>query len=267
MKVDLATLLRPHLLKLKPYTSARDEYSGSEGVFLDANENPFGSITEVDHNRYPDPYQSALKVEIAKIKGCEPAQIFLGNGSDEAIDLLFRAFCNPGKDNVILLPPTYGMYGVSASINHVEIRNVDLTPDFLLREPSSRVALANAYALYTLQRSSRIISHCSRRTGPCVEGSHASDVLIRRRRREALQHRRFPAQESLHVNRDKRATLLLRPCEEPMQSVSVGFLRRHRRLLPVYHPLQVAPPRLEQSISRLREEHCFETLCVRLQRD
>ena len=133
MKVDLASLLRPHLLKLKPYTSARDEYSGKEGVFLDANENPFGSITEVDHNRYPDPYQSALKVEIAKIKGCEPAQIFLGNGSDEAIDLLFRAFCNPGKDNVILLPPTYGMYGVSASINQVEIRNVALTPDFQLQ--------------------------------------------------------------------------------------------------------------------------------------
>jgi histidinol-phosphate aminotransferase len=122
MKVDLASLLRPHLLTLKPYTSARDEYSGSEGVFLDANENPFGSITQADYNRYPDPYQSALKSEIAQIKGCAPTQIFLGNGSDEAIDLLFRAFCNPGKDNVILLPPTYGMYGVSASINNVEIR-------------------------------------------------------------------------------------------------------------------------------------------------
>ena len=133
MKVDLATLLRPHLLTLKPYTSARDEYSGSEGVFLDANENPFGSITQVDYNRYPDPYQSALKLEIAQIKGCVPTQIFLGNGSDEAIDLLFRAFCNPGKDNVILLPPTYGMYGVSASINNVEIRNVALTPDFQLQ--------------------------------------------------------------------------------------------------------------------------------------
>jgi histidinol-phosphate aminotransferase len=142
MKVDLVTLLRPHLLKLKPYTSARDEYSGSEGVFLDANENPFGSITEVDHNRYPDPYQSALKVEIAKIKGCEPSQIFLGNGSDEAIDLLFRAFCNPGKDNVILLPPTYGMYGVSASINQVEIRNVALTPDFQL-QPDKILAAAD----------------------------------------------------------------------------------------------------------------------------
>ena len=143
MKVDLASLLRPHLLKLNPYTSARDEYSGSEGVFLDANENPFGSITQEDYNRYPDPYQSALKVEIAKIKGCAPAQIFLGNGSDEAIDLLFRAFCNPGKDNVILLPPTYGMYGVSASINDIAIRNVALTPDFQL-QPEKILAAADA---------------------------------------------------------------------------------------------------------------------------
>jgi histidinol-phosphate aminotransferase len=143
MKVDLASLLRPHLLTLKPYTSARDEYSGLEGVFLDANENPFGSITQADYNRYPDPYQSALKSEIAQIKGCAPAQIFLGNGSDEAIDLLFRAFCNPGKDNVILLPPTYGMYGVSASINNVEIRNVALTPDFQL-QPEKILAAADA---------------------------------------------------------------------------------------------------------------------------
>jgi len=143
MKVDLASLLRPHLLTLKPYTSARDEYSGSEGVFLDANENPYGSITQADYNRYPDPYQSALKVEIAKIKGCAPAQIFLGNGSDEAIDLLFRAFCNPGKDNVILLPPTYGMYGVSASINDIAIRNVALTPDFQL-QPEKILAAADA---------------------------------------------------------------------------------------------------------------------------
>ena len=143
MKVDLASLLRPHLLSLKPYTSARDEYSGSEGVFLDANENPFGSITQADYNRYPDPYQSALKSEIAQIKGCAPTQIFLGNGSDEAIDLLFRAFCNPGKDNVILLPPTYGMYGVSASINNIEIRNVALTPDFQL-QPEKILAAADA---------------------------------------------------------------------------------------------------------------------------
>jgi len=145
MRIDIASLLRPHLRQLQPYTSARDEYSGSEGVFLDANENPFGSSTSQDFNRYPDPYQSALKEEIANIKGASPAQIFLGNGSDEAIDLLFRAFCNPGQDNVILLPPTYGMYGVSAAINGVEVRNVPLTPDFQL-QPEKILAAADAYS-------------------------------------------------------------------------------------------------------------------------
>ncbi len=133
MSFDLNSLLRPHIAKLQPYTSARDEYTGKIGVFLDANENPYGSVTEQDFNRYPDPYQSDLKVEISKIKEVKPSQIFLGNGSDEAIDLLFRAFCNPGKDNVILLPPTYGMYEVSASINDVETRRVSLTSDFQLQ--------------------------------------------------------------------------------------------------------------------------------------
>lgn len=133
MSFDLNLLLRPHIAKLEPYTSARDEYTGTEGVFLDANENPFGSITTQDFNRYPDPYQSKLKAKISEIKQVHPSQIFLGNGSDEAIDLLFRAFCRPGIDNVILLPPTYGMYEVSASINDVEIRKIPLTEDFQLQ--------------------------------------------------------------------------------------------------------------------------------------
>ncbi|WP_296700775.1 histidinol-phosphate transaminase [Algoriphagus sp.] len=133
MDFYLNSLLRPHIAKLQPYTSARDEYTGKIGIFLDANENPYGSVTDKDYNRYPDPYQSELKEEIAIIKEVRPSQIFLGNGSDEAIDLLFRAFCNPGKDNVILLPPTYGMYEVSASINDVEIRRVALTSDFQLQ--------------------------------------------------------------------------------------------------------------------------------------
>ncbi|MBN7816089.1 histidinol-phosphate transaminase [Algoriphagus pacificus] len=133
MKFYLISLLRPHIATLQPYTSARDEYTGKIGVFLDANENPYGSITDQDFNRYPDPYQSDLKTEISKIKEVPADQIFLGNGSDEAIDLLFRAFCNPGKDNVILLPPTYGMYEVSASINDVAIRKVPLTSDFQMQ--------------------------------------------------------------------------------------------------------------------------------------
>lgn len=133
MNFNLNKLLRPHIAGLQPYTSARDEYTGKIGIFLDANENPYGSITDQDYNRYPDPYQQELKEKISGIKQVDPSQIFLGNGSDEAIDLLFRAFCNPGKDNVILLPPTYGMYEVSASINDIKTRKVALTSDFQLQ--------------------------------------------------------------------------------------------------------------------------------------
>lgn len=133
MSFKIEKLLRPHIATLQAYTSARDEYKGKEGVFLDANENPFGSITVQDFNRYPDPYQLELKEKISQIKGVKTSRIFLGNGSDEAIDLLFRAFCIPEKDNVILLPPTYGMYEVSASINNVEVQKVPLTAGFQLR--------------------------------------------------------------------------------------------------------------------------------------
>ena len=127
---DPNDLLRPHLKSLVPYSSARDDYKGSEGVFLDANENPLGSITDRDWNRYPDPYQKALKARIAEVKDVNPEQIFLGNGSDEPIDSLFRAFCEPGVDHVIINPPTYGMYKVSADINGVEAKEVLLTGDY-----------------------------------------------------------------------------------------------------------------------------------------
>lgn len=127
---DPRDLLRPHLRELVPYASARDDYQGSFGVFLDANENPLGSISAEKWNRYPDPYQTKLKAKIAEIKRLPTNQIFLGNGSDEPIDLLFRAFCEPGVDNVIINPPTYGMYKVSADINNVATREVLLTPDF-----------------------------------------------------------------------------------------------------------------------------------------
>lgn len=138
---QLTQLLRPHILTLTPYSSARDEYTGKEGVFLDANENPFGSTLDGpalrgsttntgDYNRYPDPHQWAIKKRLAPIKGVRPEQIFLGNGSDEPIDLLVRATCTPGRDRILIMPPTYGMYEVSAAVNDVEISKVPLTPDF-----------------------------------------------------------------------------------------------------------------------------------------
>jgi histidinol-phosphate aminotransferase len=135
MAFNLNSILRPHIASMVPYASARDEYEGTEGIFLDANENPLGSITPQLYNRYPDPYQKALKAKIAPIKGARTEQIFLGNGSDEAIDLLMRATCIPGKDEIILLPPTYGMYEVSAALNDIHIVRVLLTTEFQIDLP------------------------------------------------------------------------------------------------------------------------------------
>lgn len=130
--MDINDLVRENIKNLRPYSTARDEFKGQASVFLDANENSYGSPLPANYNRYPDPLQLDLKDAISKIKGVPIENTFLGNGSDEAIDLLFRAFCNPGKDNVIVLPPTYGMYEVSANINDVEIRKVNLLPNFQL---------------------------------------------------------------------------------------------------------------------------------------
>lgn len=123
----LKELTRSNIWDLKPYSSARDEYNGAAAsVFLDANENPYN----MPHNRYPDPLQRELKAELAKIKKVSPEHIFLGNGSDEAIDLMYRAFCDPVIDNVVAIAPTYGMYEVCANVNDVDYRRVLLDEDF-----------------------------------------------------------------------------------------------------------------------------------------
>lgn len=125
MKVDIQKLFRRNILNLEPYSSARDEFKGENGIFLDANENPFGEL-----NRYPDPYQSKVKQKLSEINQISTENIFLGNGSDEVIDLAFRIFCEPKKDKVLTFSPTYGMYKVSANINDVELINLDLNDDF-----------------------------------------------------------------------------------------------------------------------------------------
>jgi histidinol-phosphate aminotransferase len=129
---DLNKLLRDNIRDLVPYSSARDDFKGEAEVYLDANENSLGSPLTKWYNRYPDPHQWKVKEALAKIKGIAPQHIFLGNGSDECIDLLYRAFCVPGRDNVIINPPTYGMYAVSAHINDVEVRRAVLLDDFQL---------------------------------------------------------------------------------------------------------------------------------------
>ena len=126
--MDLKSLVRPNIWELKPYSSARDEFHGSASVFLDANENPYNE----PYNRYPDPLQWVLKDRIAELKDVDRNSIFLGNGSDEPIDLLIRAFCQPAVDCIVSITPSYGMYEVAANVNDVEFRKVELTADFEL---------------------------------------------------------------------------------------------------------------------------------------
>jgi len=123
---DLTKLVRENIQKVVPYSSARDEFTGEEGIFLDANENPITSLAAAQYNRYPDPHQRKLKQKISPIKKVAAENIFLGNGSDEPIDLLIRAFCEPKQDEILILPPTYGMYKVCAAIQDVAINTVPL---------------------------------------------------------------------------------------------------------------------------------------------
>lgn len=132
MAFDLDKVVRPNIKTLKPYSSAKDEYTGEAKILLDANENSLGSPLLKWYNRYPDPYQSKVKEKMAFVKQIAANQIFLGNGSDECIDILFRTFCEPGKDNIIICPPTYPMYEVGANINDIAIQKVPLLPDYQL---------------------------------------------------------------------------------------------------------------------------------------
>lgn len=141
MDFNLHNLVRENIKKMTPYAAARHEFSGEASVYLDANENAFGSPLAEKFNRYPDPLQIRIKQKLSRIKGVLPQNIFLGNGSDEAIDLLFRIFCEPGRDNVLLFPPTYGMYQVCAEMNNVQTKKINLTSDFQLDLDSIAAAI------------------------------------------------------------------------------------------------------------------------------
>ena len=165
--ISLEQLVRPNIWSLAPYSSARDEYSGKEAhVFLDANENPYNA----PYNRYPDPLQRELKVQIAKVKGVRPENIFLGNGSDEAIDLPYRVFCEPGRDNVVAIEPTYGMYRVCADINNVEYRPVLLDEQFQLHADQ---------ALAACDEHTKLVWLCSPNnpTGNLLQGSEVLRII------------------------------------------------------------------------------------------
>ena len=162
------SLVRPNIASLAPYSTARDEYKGDIGIFLDANENPYNN----GYNRYPDPRQKALKAHISALKGIAPARIFIGNGSDEAIDLCFRIFCTPGVDNAIAIRPSYGMYRVAADINDVEVREVQLNDDFSL---PVEALLARA------DSRSKLLFLCSPNnpTGNCFPLTQMEEILRR----------------------------------------------------------------------------------------
>lgn len=136
MEIDVRSLMRPNIQKLTPYASARSEFTGKADIFLDANENSFQSVgTQKNYTRYPDPLQKRIKQKLAQLENISPEQIFLGNGSDEGIDLLLRIFCEPGKDKILVMPPTYGMYKVCADINDLEVITVSLKADFSIDTP------------------------------------------------------------------------------------------------------------------------------------
>lgn len=170
MSFDLNKLVRENIKKLKPYSSARSEFSGVAQVFLDANENAFGSPLTKWYNRYPDPLQWELKRKISTIKNIAAENILLGNGSDECIDLLIRAFCDPLKDNIIICPPTYGMYEVYAHINDVPVKEVPLLPNFQI----NLEGLENA-----IDQNTKLIFFCSPNnpTGNSMEREDIEMVL------------------------------------------------------------------------------------------
>jgi histidinol-phosphate aminotransferase len=163
---DIETLVRPNIRSLTPYSSARDDYKGNEGIFLDANENPFGSL-----NRYPDPWQTELKKVVGRIKGIETEKIFLGNGSDEIIDLCFRIFCTPSVDKALTFSPSYGMYGVSASVNDINLLTIPLDEKFQIDQ--------DTLSPYLKDRKLKIILICSPNnpTGNCFDRKSIEKIL------------------------------------------------------------------------------------------
>lgn len=167
---QIDNLLRRNIKNLVPYSSARDEFKGTANVFLDANENSYGSPLMKWYNRYPDPLQRKVKEKLSEVKGVPSEHIFLGNGSDECIDVLFRCFCEPGKDNIIIVPPTYGMYEVSANINDVLVKKVPLLPNYQLNLPAIEEAVDD---------NTKMIFLCSPNnpTGNCLVREDVEAVL------------------------------------------------------------------------------------------
>lgn len=247
--MNLQNFVRPNIWRLKPYSSARHEFEGEADVYLDANENPYGA----PYSRYPDPLQWELKEKIAEYKGIGSEQIFLGNGSDEAIDLLIRIFCNPGLDEIIIVPPTYGMYKVCADISDVRVRECWLTPDFQLDLP----AIINSSTPNT-----KLLFICSPNnpTGNLIHAELVGEVL-----------KVFPGiviLDEAYIDFAEEATWLPRLNEYPnlviLQTFSKAWGLAGIRLglafasIDIIHLMnKVKPP---YNINKLTQEHAFHAL-------
>jgi histidinol-phosphate aminotransferase len=169
MAFDLDKIVRENVKRLIPYSSARSEFDGAAQIFLDANENSFGSAISENYSRYPDPRQIAIKKKVAELNDIKCEQIFIGNGSDEIIDLLIRIVCRPSIDNILICPPTYGMYEVAAEINDIGVKRINLTPNFVL----DTKAIIDA-----IDENTRLIFLCSPNnpTGNCLSSNEILQI-------------------------------------------------------------------------------------------
>jgi len=248
--MNFEKLIRPELLDIKPYSSARDEFEGTADVFLDANENPY----ENGINRYPDPLQKALKKRISEIKGVEPDQILLGNGSDECIDLLMRLFCVPGQDNVISLNPSYGMYAVSAKINHVGFKTYLLDENFDFE----------VNALLEASKDTKIMWLCSPNNpnGALLNKVKVQEILEKYQGIVVLDEAYidFSGAESWskHLN-DFPNLVVLQTFSKAygMAGLRLGMLFAHPKLIAWLN--KIKPP---YNISSLTQKHAFEHLKI-----
>lgn len=247
--MEIANLVRPNIRKLVPYSSARSEFKGKAEVFLDANENPF----ETGLNRYPDPLQWKLKAAISQLKGVPAEQIFLGNGSDEAIDLVVRIFCEPRQDHILILPPTYGMYQVSADIADVGIRSVSLTPDF---QPDVDAILAAA------DEHSKILFICS------PNNPTGNDVELERIRILCAQFKGIVVVDEAYIDFSNQASCTSLLSEFPnlivlqtfskawgMAGIRLGMAFASTEIIQLFN--KVKPP---YNINQLTQQIALETL-------
>ena len=250
---NLENLTRENIKKLIPYSSARDEFTGEAKVFLDANENSLGSPLPKWYNRYPDPHQMKVKRKLSEIKRVPVENIFLGNGSDECIDILQRAFCEPLTDNIIICPPTYGMYEVCANINNVQVKKVALTPEFQLDLP----AIENA-----IDENTKMIFLCSP-NNPTGNSLHHQDI-------EALLNNYFGLVviDEAYINFSRQRSFSIQLNEYPnlvvMQTLSkawglaalrVGMIISSKEILDILN--KIKPP---YNISQASQELALQAL-------